>query len=162
MKPLSNSNDVYNQLVEISDADWVSGLLAFSIVEEQRIDWMEHQKEATGSLPSDEDIRKWYSQQPEGVLIKAKEEAENALDDLFEEVFNTALQQERDNIRNSHVIAEINRLGSFRTLFWRNIVITVISFFVFTGLSILIILGLSQLFSDVSIIDVIRFIIQEG
>ncbi|MDE2674472.1 MAG: hypothetical protein OXH65_05120 [Paracoccaceae bacterium] len=162
MKPLSNSNDVYNHLVENSDTDWVIGLLAFSLFEEKRIDWMKHQRGSTGSLPSDEDIRKWYSDQPESVLTKAGEDAENALGDLFEEVFNTALQRERDNIRDNHVIAEIKRLGSFRAMFWRNIGITVISFFVFTALSILLILGLSQIFSDVSLTDVIRFIVREG
>ena len=162
MEPLSNSSDVYNHLVETSDTDWVIGLLAFSMVEEKRFDWMEHQKKASGSLPSDEDIRKWYTDQPASVLTKAREDAEYALGDLFEEVFNTALQRERDNIRDNHVIAEINRLGSFRAMFLRNIVITVISFFVFTGLSILLILGLSQLFSDVTLLDVIRFIVREG
>ncbi len=160
MDPLSNSNDVYNHLVENSDADWVSSLLAFSIVEEQRIEWMKHQKNSSGSLPADDEIRKWYAQQPPGVLIKAKEEAEIALDDLFEEVFNTALKQERDNIRDSHVIAEINRLSGFWTLLWRNLVITVIGFFVFTILSIICILGLLQLFNDQSLIDVIRYIVQ--
>ncbi|MCY4186139.1 MAG: hypothetical protein OXC82_11720 [Rhodobacteraceae bacterium] len=79
MKPLSDSRDVYKHLVVNSSDDWLMGLLAFSLVEEQHLEWMEQQKEATGSLPSDEDIRKWYTQQPISVLIKAKEEAENVL-----------------------------------------------------------------------------------
>lgn len=129
MEPLSNSNDVYNHLVENSKADWVSNLLAFSIVEEQRIEWMKHQKNSSGSLPTEEEIRKWYTQQPEGVLIKAKAEAANALDNFYREALDTALDRERDEIRNSLVITQINKLGNFWTRFWQNILITVISFF---------------------------------
>jgi len=91
MKPLTDSRDVYEHLVANSSDDWLMGLLAFSLVEEQRLEWMEHQKEATGSLPSDEDIRKWYARQPVSFLIKAKEEAENVLEDFFEEAMDSAI-----------------------------------------------------------------------
>jgi len=51
MKPLPDSRDVYKDLVVNSSDDWLMGLLAFSLVEEQHLEWMEQQKEATGSLP---------------------------------------------------------------------------------------------------------------
>ncbi len=56
MKPLADSSEVYNHLVLNSKKDWVSSLLAFARVEEQRFEWMEHQKESTGSKPTVEEI----------------------------------------------------------------------------------------------------------
>ncbi len=79
MPQISSSEDVYRQLVEESDEDWLYGLVAFAVVEEQRIEWMKHFEEHNGRAPSTVDIQHWYEQQPEGVLLRAKGDSENAL-----------------------------------------------------------------------------------
>jgi hypothetical protein len=72
MAQLSNSNDVYGELVEESEESWFYGLLAFAIVEEQRIEWMKHFLEHNGGSPTAVDIQHWYEQQPPNVLLRAK------------------------------------------------------------------------------------------
>ena len=42
MEKYSGPDDIYQELVEESDANWLLGLLAFAVVEEQRIEWMKH------------------------------------------------------------------------------------------------------------------------
>ncbi|MCY4101396.1 MAG: hypothetical protein OXF46_10835 [Rhodobacteraceae bacterium] len=162
MQPLSDTRDVYIHLVEKSQDDWLIGLLAFSLVEEQRLDWMEHQKKATGSIPSDEEIRKWYAQQPESVLVKAKDEAGNVLGDFFEEAMYLAIQEDRENFRNSLVIDEVKNLGKFWPRFLHHLLFGVLSYALFAVLTIICIVMVSQLYYDISLNELIRNIVQEG
>jgi hypothetical protein len=41
--------DIYKKLVEDSNENWLYGLVAFAIVEEQRIEWMRHFEECNGN-----------------------------------------------------------------------------------------------------------------
>lgn len=38
----SSSDDIYRELVEDSDESWLYGLVAYAVVEEQRIEWAKH------------------------------------------------------------------------------------------------------------------------
>ena len=72
--------------MEESSQSWLLGLVAFAVVEEQRIEWMRHHERTAGALPNADQIKHWYSQQPQSVLLRAKGTAENALQVYSEEV----------------------------------------------------------------------------
>lgn len=82
-KSYSGSVDVYRELVEDSQESWLLGLVAFAIVEEQRIEWMRHHQERTGGVPTAEHIQSWYEQQPSGTLLRAKGDAEKRAPGFF-------------------------------------------------------------------------------
>jgi len=75
MSSMSGSEDAYSTLVERGEEGWIYGLVAFSIFEEQRIEWMRHIESRSGCLPDSEQIREWYEQQPISALIRAREAA---------------------------------------------------------------------------------------
>ena len=79
MSNLSGPEDTYKLLVEQSQDNWLYGLVAFAVLEEQRIEWMRHIESKSGALPTDQQIRDWYQQQPSSVLLRARGTAENAL-----------------------------------------------------------------------------------
>lgn len=169
MKPLSNSRDVYKLILEELDDESVYGLLAFSLIEQQRFEWMERVEETTEAIPTDDEIRNWYSQQPERVIIKAKEDAQNKLANLFFEFYNIEMQEDLQNYRDSMVIEEVNKInvkietwGKFWPQFLPNVGLSVINFFVFTILTIISIIVVHQLNNDLSLIEVIRDLFQEG
>ncbi|VFN00910.1 MAG: hypothetical protein BECKG1743F_GA0114225_105291 [Candidatus Kentron sp. G] len=86
MKQYFGAEDIYRELVEESDESWLLGLVAFAMVEEQRIEWMRHHEQHHDALPSPDEIRGWYEQQSPGVLLRAKGTADNALQAYSEDV----------------------------------------------------------------------------
>lgn len=112
-KSYSGSVDVYRELVEDSQESWLLGLVAFAIVEEQRIEWMRHHQERTGSVPTAEHIQSWYEQQPSGTLLRAKGEAENALQAFSSEVAASMDEEYRRKIEESVIVSQIKSLGRF-------------------------------------------------
>lgn len=91
MSSLTGSEDAYSTLVERGEEGWIPGLVAFAIFEEQRIEWMRHIQSRSGCLPSSEQIREWYEQQPISALIGARAIAKTML--------------------NRHVQATLKKLG---------------------------------------------------
>ena len=173
MEPLADSSEVYNRLVVNSDDDWALSLLAFAVVEENRFEWMEHQKESTGSKPTVEEIKKWYAQQPEIVLIRARTDAQNALIGFTEEAISSAIQKDRENFRKSTVINEIQKegnklideiqkIGKFWPQLGKNIAYSFISSVLFTLLTIVIIYLLLFNLYDISLSEMIKYLIQES
>ena len=147
MPRYSGPSDIYKELVEDSDESWLFGLLAFAVVEEQRIEWMRHQQDHTGNLPTADEVQSWYEQQPENALLRAKGTAGNALQALSEEVYNSALENEAKDIRNSAIVDEIRQIRSFWPQFGVNlaggfastllfaILLALVAFFVITDKS---------------------------
>jgi len=72
MSSLSGSEDAYRSLVEKGADGCINGLVAFAVLEEQRIEWMRHMESVSGCLPDSEQIREWYEQQPISALIRAR------------------------------------------------------------------------------------------
>lgn len=121
MPKYSGSADIYRELVEDSKENWLYGLVAFAIVEEQRIEWMKHHEVQNGRMPDDAEIKKWYEQQPDGVLLRAKGTAENALQAFSAEVLEVANGDTRKEIEESVIVGEIRKLGSFWPQFGVNL-----------------------------------------
>ena len=72
MAKYSGPEDVYRELVDESEEHWLYCLIAFAIVEEQKIEWIKHYEEQYNTPPSPDQIREWYEQQPTGVLLRAE------------------------------------------------------------------------------------------
>lgn len=121
MPEYSGPEDIYKELVEDSDENWLLGLLAFAVVEEQKIEWVKHFQENCGSPPTPQQITEWYQQQPQSILLRAKGTAENALQVFSSEVTDTFAEDYKKEIEQSHVVAEIRELKRFWPQFGVNL-----------------------------------------
>lgn len=113
MPRISNSEVVYHELVEESEENWLSGLVAFAIIEEQRIEWMRHIEKYESRIPSIDDIRHWYEQLPDGALLRAKGDAENTLTVYADEVLQAVLETERREVADGVIVNEIRLARRF-------------------------------------------------
>ena len=152
MPQLSSSNDVYSCLVEESEEDWLLGLVAFAIVEEQRIEWMQHYSSTVGTEPTADEIDNWYRQQPDGVLLRARGDAHNALAAFCGEVIDEAVQAEREKSLESAVLNEIHLLGRFWPRLSINVLSGIISAVLFAAILVIVALFLANDISPVTII----------
>lgn len=107
------SQDIYSEFVENSEQSWLLGLVAFAIVEEQRIEWMRHYEGSNKHPPSNDEIKAWYQQQPSSVLLRAKETAETALQAYSREVFLAVNEQHQNAILDGVIVTEIRELKKF-------------------------------------------------
>lgn len=107
MASFEDSRQIYDELVERSELHWLLGLLAFAMLEEQRIEWEKHVEQQEGQPPGNDEIRRWYRELPQAQLLRARAEAENALRIYAAEVWEEFRSTERDEVRNSIVVEEI-------------------------------------------------------
>lgn len=107
MPQISNAEDAYKHLVEDSPESWIYGLLAFAIIEERRIEWIQHVKEYDGRTPNLTEIENWYRNQPDGALLRAKAEAEDALTLYSDDVLQDVLDLERKEVADGLIVSEI-------------------------------------------------------
>lgn len=121
MKKYCGAEDIYRELVEESEQSWLLGLVAFAVVEEQRIEWMRHHEKLHGSLPSPAEVQSWYQQQPASVLLRAKGTAENALQVYSEEVSAVIDGDYRREIEQDIIVGEIRDLKRFWPQFGVNL-----------------------------------------
>lgn len=136
MARYSGPEDIYEELVEKSSENWLYGLVAFAVIEEQRIEWMRHCQEHAGALPSADEIRNWYQQQPENVILRAKGTAENALQVYSAEVVDVALEEKRKEIESGIIVSEIRESKKFWPQFGVNFAGGLASAFVFAAILI--------------------------
>lgn len=143
----AGAHDIYRELVDESKESWLLGLVAFAVIEEQRVEWMRHYENSHGTLPSAEQVQAWYEQQPPGTLLRAKGTAENALLAYSEEVSAELDQEHRKEIENGIIVGEIRELKQFWPQFGVNVagglasallfaaILTVVAFLVFNDTS---------------------------
>jgi len=117
----TTSDEIYRKLVDDSDESWLYGLLAFAVIEEQRIEWAKHFEQNNERTPNSGEINGWYEQQPESVLLRAKGTAETTLQQFSEEVVDSVLEEHRKEIEESIVVGEIRSLGRFWPQFGVNL-----------------------------------------
>lgn len=121
MKKYSGAEDIYGELVDESDQSWLLGLVAFAVVEEQRVEWMRHHERLNGSLPSPSEVQSWYQQQPSSVLLRARGTAENALQVYSEEVVAAINGEYRKEIEQGIIVGELKELKRFWPQFGVNL-----------------------------------------
>ncbi|MFM9271092.1 hypothetical protein ACJ7V3_12620 [Halomonas elongata] len=121
MPEYNGPEDIYNELVEESDENWLYGLVAFAVIEEQRVEWMKHMRENKGNAPTPEQVSEWYQQQPRGCLLRAKGTAENALQTYSNQVIDVAIEDYKKDIEESYIVNEIRELKSFWSQFGVNL-----------------------------------------
>lgn len=113
MTKYSGPEDIYKELVQDSEENWLYGLVSFAVVEEQRIEWMRHYEKQNQAMPSPQEIKAWYEQQPSSVLLRAKGTAENALQAYSADVLEIAMEDQRKEVSEGIVVAEIRELRRF-------------------------------------------------
>jgi hypothetical protein len=121
MGKFSGPEDLYNELVENSNDHWLLGLVAFAVIEEQKIEWMKHQRANNDAAPSYEEVQNWYEQQPEGVLLRAKDTAEARLKDYSNDIVELVLEEQRKEIEESIIVNEIRETKKFWPQFGVNL-----------------------------------------
>lgn len=149
----SGAEDIYRELVEESDQSWLLGLLAFAVVEEQRIEWMRHHEKNNGTLPDPDQVRKWYEQQPPGVLLRAKGTAENALQVYYQEASAIENDEYRKDIEAGIVVGEIRALKKFWPQFGVNLAGGFASTILFAALLVLMAIFV---FNDTSPVEIVK------
>lgn len=147
MPRYAGAQDIYRELVEDSNQSWLLGLVAFAVIEEQRIEWMRHHEGSHGILPDADQVREWYERQPSGMLLRARGTAENALTAYSEEVAAELDTNFRKEIENGIIVAEIRELNKFWPQFGVNVagglasavvfaaILTIVAFLVFNDTS---------------------------
>lgn len=107
--------DIYKELVDESpeDQEWLLGLVAFAVVEEQKIEWMKHHSDNGGKLPSDKEVSGWYKQQASGVLLRAKDTAEARLTGYAADAISTYTDDREQEIRDEIIVQEIRDIKKF-------------------------------------------------
>jgi hypothetical protein len=121
MAKFSGPDEIFKELVEDSDESWLYGLVAFAIVEEQRVEWVRHFEENRRKSPTQEEIKSWYEQQPESVLLRAKGTAENALKAYADEVVEIVIDDHHKEIEEGIIVSEIRDLKDFWPQFGVNL-----------------------------------------
>ena len=151
MAKYTKSDEIYKQLVEDSDEDWLYGLVAFAVVEEQRIEWAKHHEECNGQTPTADEITQWYGSQPANVLLRAKGAAENALQVYAGEVLNTVEEYTRRDIEEGIIVREIQSQNRFLPQFGVSLAASFASALLIAA--VLIIFAF-LVFSDTSAVDI--------
>src|SRR2546427_29910 len=140
MTKYAGAQDTYRELVEESNESWLLGLVAFAVVEEQRVEWMRHYEKSHGALPTADQVHGWYEQQPPGALLRAKGTAENALLAYSEQVSAELDAEYRKEIENGIGVGEIKELkqswrhsglngaGGLLSALWFPAIFTVVAF----------------------------------
>lgn len=113
--------NIYDELIGDEETSWLLGLVAFAVIEEQKIEWVKHVTATTGSAPTSTEIDNWYSQLPQGAVLRAKGTAENALSVYSTEVVDEVLDETKREIEESVLSNEIRELKRFWPQFGVNL-----------------------------------------
>ncbi|MDY0093985.1 MAG: hypothetical protein RBT80_14920 [Candidatus Vecturithrix sp.] len=149
MNSFSGPADIYEELVENvpENEEWLLGLVAFAVVEEQKIEWMKHYAENNAGPPSETDIKGWYQQQPQGALLRAKDTARTRLTSYAQDAITTYMAEFEKETVEGIIVEEIREIKRFWPQFGVNLaggfassilfasLLIIIAFFVFNDSS---------------------------
>ena len=123
MSNFTGPADVYRELVENvpEDEEWLLGLVAFAIVEEQKIEWMKHFEGNNERQPTHEEIESWYRQQPQGVLLRAKDTATSRLTDYARNAITVYMDEFKTETLEGILVEEIRETKKFWPQFGVNL-----------------------------------------
>ena len=151
----SQEVEVYEEIVDNApqDEDWLLGLVAFAVIEEQKVEWIKDQTEAKGRQLSLQEIDAWYQQQPPGVKLRAKDTAKTRLENYAESAIGVYAAKFDAEVEEGVVVEEIQKLGWF----WRQVGIGTLGSFVGTVIFALIsVLFVVLVYNDVSLVSVVK------
>ena len=149
MSNFSGPVEIYKELIENvpEDQEWLLGLVAFAVVEEQKIEWMKHYEKNNNRFPTNEEVENWYRQQPEGVLLRARDTAtarlmnyaQNAIDTYMEEFKTETLEgilvEEIRSTKKFWPQFGVNLAGGFASSLLFAVLLTALAFLVFNDSS---------------------------
>lgn len=103
--------DVYNAAVQAAGGVWVKSLLAFALVEQQRLEWAHHRLVTTGQRAGPLGLVRWYEEQPPSVIARALNGAQAALDDYNANSMDFFDDAYRRQVADDVVVGEVRKLG---------------------------------------------------
>lgn len=124
---LSGSEDVYRICVTDSETSWETGLMAFALLEERRMEWMVHHEEHNTSPPTVEEIKGWYAQIPFNDLLRLNSQAQDVLSVSAEDFLREILATERQKTIDDVIVREIKVAARF----WRQALVGIVGNFFF-------------------------------
>jgi hypothetical protein len=150
MAAIKSSEEAFNLFKEKFGLDpdgdmHAVGLFAYSLVEKDRIDWMEHFRTTHSSEPTEHQIAEWYSAKPESYFDQVSRFAYQ----WFYSFSRILLQDEIENEKQQAIKDTIGDIGKFWPGFWLGNLTGITSNLVFT---LLVILFVVYVTSDFSII----------
>lgn len=113
MARYAGPEDVYDEVTRAHDAHWLGGLLAFAVIEEQKIEWMKHHAEHCGCSVTDEQVTAWYGALPETALVRARKAAQDSLDTYADDVAAAVGDALRKEVEQSLLLGEIRQVRRF-------------------------------------------------
>jgi len=136
MSNFSGPADIYKELVENvpEDEEWLLGLVAFGVIEEQKIEWMKHHAQNNGGMPTNEEIENWYRQQPEGVLLRAKDTATARLTNYAQNAISIYMADFEKETLEGILVEEIRSTKKFWPQFGVNLAGGFVSAILFAAL----------------------------
>jgi hypothetical protein len=122
-------------------------LFAYAIVEQDRIDWIEHFKNAhEGRMPSAEQAREWFEAKPESYFREKEDRAEA----WYAGFARWYLRDEIEEGKNEAIRISIGNLARFWPSFWSGNLIGLTSNIVFTALVVLFVAAITTDFSFIA------------
>lgn len=123
MARFNGPEDIYVELVDNQpeNEDWLLGLVAFAVVEEQRVEWVKHHAGNNGGPPTDADIKNWYLQLPSGALLRARDTAEARLTDYAKAAIEAYMADFQKETEEGIIVGEIREIRKFWPQFGVNL-----------------------------------------
>ena len=136
MSNFSGPADIYRELVENvpEDEEWLLGLVSFGVIEEQKIEWMKHYAVNNGDIPTTQEIENWYNQQPEGVLLRAKDTATARLTNYAQDAISSYMAEYENETLEGILVEEIRSTKRFWPQFGVNLAGGFVSAILFAAL----------------------------
>ena len=117
MERFACSEDVYRRLVQDSEEHWTYGLLAFALLEQERIEWTRNRERHGGAPPDATEIRRWYGDVHEGTLRRLEAQAASALGNYADEILKDIVESESRKTVDT-ILGEVRRIGHGWRQFW--------------------------------------------
>lgn len=153
MCSISGPEDTYRKLVQQTEGNWLRGLIAFAILEEQKVEWMRHMESTSGALPTGDQVRRWYQHQPESALRRVQGAAEVVLNEYSGALTESIEKGYRKEVIDRVVLSTIRSSKKFWPTFIANVAAGCVAALLFSSLLVLLTI---IVFRDPSPIAMIR------
>jgi hypothetical protein len=122
------------------------GLFAFSLVEKERMEWMEHIRNVHGQEPTAQQISQWYQDKPDTYFVEIGKSAYR----WFYGFSRALLAEEIDSGKKEAIRDALGDLGKFWHDFWRGNLVGLTSNLFFAFLVVVFVAYIASDFSFVA------------